>query len=160
MQFAVVDDFRRRRIDDQKTFYCPQGHAQHYTGKTEAQKLKEQLEAKQREIDRQAGRAASLERQRDKVVRAYGKMRDRVKNGVCPCCNRTFQNFMEHMKSQHPEFGSHQVLRSMRSMYGLTQASLADEIGASGGQVSLFERGKPCAEYAKRAIESWMVENG
>lgn len=30
-------------------FYCPSGHPQHYTGKTEAQKLTEQLEKERNE---------------------------------------------------------------------------------------------------------------
>lgn len=28
----------------------------------------------------------------------------RIRNGVCPCCNRSFKDVHRHMKSQHPEF--------------------------------------------------------
>jgi hypothetical protein len=31
-------------------------------------------------------------------------MRKRIQSGVCPCCNRTFENLGRHMKSKHPAF--------------------------------------------------------
>lgn len=31
-------------------------------------------------------------------------MKNRVANGVCPCCNRHFENLERHMKGQHPDF--------------------------------------------------------
>lgn len=34
---------------------------------------------------------------------AKTKIINRVKNGICPCCNRTFQNLQNHFKSKHPE---------------------------------------------------------
>jgi hypothetical protein len=27
-----------------------------------------------------------------------------VANGVCPCCNRTFQNLARHMAGKHPDY--------------------------------------------------------
>lgn len=32
------------------------------------------------------------------------RMKNRVGNGVCPCCNRHFKNLQGHMKTKHPEF--------------------------------------------------------
>lgn len=32
------------------------------------------------------------------------RLATRTKNGVCPCCNRTFKHLMAHMKGQHPEY--------------------------------------------------------
>jgi hypothetical protein len=32
------------------------------------------------------------------------RTKKRVAAGVCPCCNRTFQNLARHMKGQHPEY--------------------------------------------------------
>lgn len=34
---------------------------------------------------------------------AATRLKNRAKAGVCPCCNRTFQNLRRHMASQHPE---------------------------------------------------------
>ena len=38
------------------------------------------------------------------ALRKEQKKMDRVKNGVCPCCNRHFANLERHIKGQHPEF--------------------------------------------------------
>lgn len=86
------------------SFYCPNGHSQSYVGENEAQKLRRQLEAQRDETARQR----SLRDQADASARAYKgaatRARNRSKNGVCPCCGRTFQQLARHMKSQHPEF--------------------------------------------------------
>lgn len=35
MLFGVDGDFDKRRRNDHNWFYCPNGHPQHYSGKTE-----------------------------------------------------------------------------------------------------------------------------
>lgn len=49
--FCLDDYFKRERLKDHKEFYCPNGHDQHYTGETQAEKLQKQLdqEKKRRE---------------------------------------------------------------------------------------------------------------
>lgn len=44
MPFAMTADFQKRRRDDHGSFYCPAGHSQHYTGKTEAEKQRERAD--------------------------------------------------------------------------------------------------------------------
>ena len=149
MSFAMTGDFKRRRLIDRKIFYCPAGHGQRYIGKTEEEKLRDALEAEK-------GRAALLQRQRDEVSKSYSKMRKRVSNGVCPCCNRTFQNLLEHMKTQHPEFSDGQQLKVLRDTFGLTQSALGEEIGVSGSYISLFENEKEVPSWAESRIEDWI----
>lgn len=104
--FFIPTYHKKRLLNSQEWFYCPNGHQQHYTGKTEAQKLKEQLEATQQQAAKErqeledkwleeAGKRAKLERQMK-----------RVHKGVCPCCNRSFVNLQRHMKAKHPEVNS------------------------------------------------------
>jgi len=157
--FAMTEDFRRRRLNDRKSFYCPKGHGQSYTGKTEVQKLKDQLSLKQDQLNVQTGRAMILENQLDDIAKTYKRVRERIKNGVCPCCNRTFENLLNHMKSEHPDFGSHEILKSLRLAYGLTQSALATEVGVSDGYVSLYENNKPLPEYAEQLLKSWVEAN-
>lgn len=52
--------------------------------------LNDQLRAAQQ--DHEATRA--------KLVRD----RARFANGVCPCCNRSFENVARHMRTQHPDY--------------------------------------------------------
>lgn len=110
IEFAGPSDFVTGKMQKGGDFFCPNGHSQHYT-ETENTKLTKQLEAeKQRRewAEKNAADArerAETARKAEAIVR--GKLRaqtERVKNGVCPCCNRTFQNLMRHMKTKHPEW--------------------------------------------------------
>jgi DNA-binding transcriptional regulator YiaG len=153
MPFGMSRSFYDAKRKDHKTFTCPAGHEQHFTGKSEEDKLREEVERKTQMIDAANQRAHRLERQRDDVAKAHKRMRDRIRNGVCPCCNRTFQNLLRHMQTEHSD---QPPLRTLREAYGLTQANLADEIGVTTGHVSAAERGKPVVAYAQHAIDSWV----
>lgn len=159
MPFAMTADFRERRLHDRKLFFCPRGHSQYYAGKTEEQKLREQLDRERRAREAECGRASALQHQRDEIARSYGRMRERVKNGVCPCCSRTFQNLLQHMRTKHPDFGSHQLLKSLRDTFGLTQSTIAREIGVPVSYVSNFERARPVPAHAEVKIAQWMEGN-
>lgn len=93
--FAMPKSLRERFLNYGGDFYCPNGHAQHYT-KTEVQRLREKLEEQTRVATNQAERAQSAE---NKIKR----MEKRTSAGVCTCCNRTFQQLARHMKTKHPE---------------------------------------------------------
>jgi len=40
--FLVPVQWQAQRLEDHKTFYCPNGHNQYFSGKDEAQKLRDQ----------------------------------------------------------------------------------------------------------------------
>lgn len=110
MPFGMTRDYNDQKRRDRTSFHCPNGHAQVYAGKTEEQKLREQLADKQGTIDWYANRNTELH---DKITNlkytnralkaAKTKIMNRVKNGVCPCCNRTFKDLQSHFKSVHPD---------------------------------------------------------
>jgi DNA-binding XRE family transcriptional regulator len=152
--FGMSEDFIKRRREDHKTFYCPAGHGQNYTGLSEATKLRTELERKEQMLEAEHARTMKMERERNEIQRAHTKMRQRIVNGVCPCCNRTFQNLLRHMQTEHAGTPS---LKVLRDSYGLSQGALAREIGVSQAQVSCYEKEKPVASYAKKAIESWVT---
>ena len=111
MLFAVTEQFDKARLADHQNFYCPNGHSQHYVGKTEAQELREQLATAERNekwYKDQARRAEQDARHFEKSRNAYkGRvthLKNRAAEGICPCCNEKFPNLHEHMKSNHPEF--------------------------------------------------------
>lgn len=156
MPFAMTADFQQRRRRDRETFHCPAGHPQHYTGKTEEQKVREELERTRSNLEAEKSRALALADQRDQIARAHKRMRDRVKNGVCPCCKRTFENMLKHMRTEHPEFTEEKSLRVLREAYGLTQSALAGEVGIQSAYVSMHENGRPVPAHAKRRIDAWI----
>jgi hypothetical protein len=41
-------------------------------------------------------------------VRSVTKLKQRVANGVCPCCHRSFVNLHRHMAGQHPDYTKEQ----------------------------------------------------
>lgn len=104
---------RAHPADDPDTvyFHCPHGHQLRYNGESKEQKLERQLGWARDDAARANARAdqsaASARGQKAAATRARNE-RDRIlrriKNGVCPCCNRSFQNVRRHMASQHPEF--------------------------------------------------------
>jgi hypothetical protein len=92
-----------------RTFYCPAGHSLHFPGKTEEEKLREQLE---RERTRAGGLAserdqlqASLRAQKGATTRAR-KQASKAARGVCPVpgCKRHFVNVERHVETKHPEW--------------------------------------------------------
>lgn len=101
--FAVTNDFDDRRRKDGRSIYCPSGHTMSYTpGKSDADKLRD---AQAREVAMQDQLDAAVreaEAQRVELAR----IRQRIANGVCPCCNRSFDNVRRHMASQHPDYAA------------------------------------------------------
>lgn len=104
-----------------KSWHCPNGHALRFTD-SEKTKLERELayqkanyerklagEIKLKEWAREDAKQAAAARDRySRKASAYKgiltKTKKRIGNGVCPCCNRTFQNLMNHMKTKHPKY--------------------------------------------------------
>jgi hypothetical protein len=98
--FAMTVELENRRRKDRDSFYCPNGHGMHFTGKTDEQKLRE---AEAREVALQDQLRASIaegEATRAVLLRD----RSRIANGVCPCCNRSFENVRRHISTKHPDY--------------------------------------------------------
>lgn len=110
ISFAVDASVNSRWRETGQLFYCPNGHSQHYR-ETDIQKLQKQLAAEKRQKEwaqnnATAERAARERTERRLIARksANTRLRNRIKNGVCPCCTRSFTNLREHIKTKHPEF--------------------------------------------------------
>lgn len=101
--FAFPEELDNRLRQTHAAFYCPSGHSQVYLGKTEAEKLREQLVEKERLLT--VARCAEVNERnaRQRIERQHKRICKRVHNGVCPCCNRTFANLARHMATKHPE---------------------------------------------------------
>lgn len=113
MPFGVTGDFQKKRRLDHGGFNCPSGHTNYYPQKTEEDRLKEEVARLQTDQEHAGARIIDLRNQRDKALHqrdgmkgAYCKVAVRVKNGVCPCCNRTFKCLADHIAQKHPEFTS------------------------------------------------------
>ena len=115
LRFAMDSDYARRAQLHGFTFHCPKGHRLRY-GEGELETTKRLLEEeKQRRIRAEQGQVAAIgaakTAQRASAI-TRGKLKavkQRVSNGVCPCCNRTFQNLMRHMHTKHPDYQEQQL---------------------------------------------------
>jgi hypothetical protein len=112
--YAISEDFRSRRWQDGKSWNCPYCDIGISYRDNENARLKKQLAAEQQRANAlSAGNDQLRAELRDaktnakrQITRAKNETRrleQRAAAGVCPCCNRTFQQLARHMKSQHPD---------------------------------------------------------
>lgn len=114
VRFAMPQSLQDRLRNSHKYFYCPNGHPQYYGGESDkdrAQRLAGQLDQERTRLQQERQRVADYanqlaisQRTRKAVSTRLRKVKERVSNGVCPCCNRTFQSLARHMSTKHPEF--------------------------------------------------------
>lgn len=96
MSFGIPRRMEDDRRKDGQSFYCPSGHSNSY-GKGENARLKDELNSARirEQLERDQKLAAERELQ---------KLKERTKNGSCPCCKRSFRNLQRHIATKHPEF--------------------------------------------------------
>jgi hypothetical protein len=104
--FAVTDGYDDRRREDGRTFYCPNGHSLTYRDTLHKQltAAQEQLARERARHDQTRAERDAIERQRRATKGQLTKVRKRVANGVCPCCNRSFADLAAHMATKHPDY--------------------------------------------------------
>ncbi len=109
--FGIPTTFSKKLREGHVIFWCPAGHQQHFPSETEIEKLRRENEQlrKKKEWAEQEARVNKKEAEtlKDKLSSARKetkRIKERVKNGICVCCRRTFSNLAHHMKTQHPEF--------------------------------------------------------
>lgn len=108
--YGLVRSHHKQLQDSSDTFHCPNGHRQHFA-ESPAQRLEKQLAAERArldqakaEIENQKARVAMRDRQLSAARGQVTRIKNRVGNGVCPCCTRSFQNLQRHMATKHPTF--------------------------------------------------------
>lgn len=114
--FAVPSNYKQHLRDTRDAFYCPNGHEQAYTKSTESilkeklekqqQQYEERLAFTQKTLDYNKGKRFEAERKVIGQKIQVSKLKNRIKNGVCPCCNKHFTNLESHMKTQHANYNS------------------------------------------------------
>lgn len=101
---------KQARGESRHTVYCPLGH-DWVVRETAAQKLQKELQRERQQHDQTraalADEKVEVRRQRHLVNAersAKTRIKNRVANGVCPCCTRSFSNLRRHMESKHPNY--------------------------------------------------------
>ena len=108
--FGITKEKQQRLRDSGDWFYCPNGHTQHYSKSTvnkqkdEIVQLKRTAEYLRADVESQRDQKNAAHRSKNAFKGQVTKIKNRVANGVCPCCNRSFANLHRHMEKQHPDF--------------------------------------------------------
>ena len=91
-----------KRRGDKSLSWCYNGH-QFSWHESEADRLKKQVEAEQRRVAMALAEAADANKLRREAEEKLARHQKRTRNGVCPCCKRSFTNLRRHMETKHPE---------------------------------------------------------
>lgn len=100
--------------NEKMSLYCPNGHGWHYPKgdsqttilRRERDRARQALAERDDTIEQEREWRKQSERSASAYKGQVTKIKKRVGKGVCPCCNRQFQNVHKHMESQHPEYSS------------------------------------------------------
>jgi len=76
--FAMLKSHRDKRLKDHKSFFCPNGHGQHYIGKSEEEKLKDELAICRVRHDSEQEKRKATERSRNALRGVITKMKRKV----------------------------------------------------------------------------------
>lgn len=106
--FGMTEEFIKQRRADHHSFYCPNGHSRYYPQKSEAEKLRDRLRSAEAQLTHTQDQLQMTEYQRRAQKGQNTRLKNRIAAGVCPCCNRSFQDLRRHMAGQHPDYTNHE----------------------------------------------------
>jgi len=110
--YALNKRYKDQKYQDGGSWNCPYCQCWWgYSQNNENSKLKKQVEILERSkkfAERQAEIAREDARYECNCARAQKaaktRLKNRIKHGVCPCCNGTFKQLARHMKNKHPDY--------------------------------------------------------
>src|SRR5215467_4797495 len=100
---AIPDNLSRYAHNhDDTSIYCPLGHKFVFqdTYETKYERVKSQLAAARAAQDQAEADAKAARMRESKERKAKERLQKRASAGVCPHCNRTFQQLARHMKTK------------------------------------------------------------
>jgi hypothetical protein len=105
--YGLPNGFIEDRRRDGKSWTCPNGCVrlfQQTEDQLRAEKAEAELRAARELAARESSRRRLAESQRAAARGQVTRIRNRVGNGICPCCQRTFKDLGQHMAGEHPDF--------------------------------------------------------
>jgi hypothetical protein len=108
----MADTFIAALKNNKNSFHCTScGTKQGWHNASEADRLKIRLEAAEKQLAFARNNAASERDAREHTERrlvaqrgVVTRIKNRVGNGVCPCCTRSFGDLKRHMANKHPDY--------------------------------------------------------
>lgn len=100
--YAITESKRIYHKENGGYWNCPYCQAEWGYQESELQQLRKALDDKSRALT--ASRCETLKERQ--LKEEFERKLSRVKNGVCPCCKRSFTNLRRHIASKHPELNA------------------------------------------------------
>lgn len=110
ISFQVPGWWEKGKRETHATFYCPNGHGQHFSGESDADKFRRERDIAKQQLARAEQEAADARARAELLNKQKRRLEKRASAGTCPCCTRTFTNMSRHMKTKHPEFIAENVV--------------------------------------------------
>lgn len=108
VHYGIDEAFRKRVAGNGQGWYCTNGHNLSYK-ETDVDRQRKRADDAEQRIAAEKGWSKRLSDDLEAEQRRHSatkgqltKTRKRIAAGVCPDCNRTFQNMARHMASKHP----------------------------------------------------------
>jgi hypothetical protein len=103
--FGISAELQEKRQNDHEAFYCPSGHDNYYSGPSQYERRAKEAEqaqlAAQAKLNEERHLRLVAENALKKETQKRKKIEKRIAAGVCPCCNRTFEDLQKHMQTKH-----------------------------------------------------------
>ncbi len=103
IDFAMPEVIERKRQEDGKGFYCPNGDLISY-GPSLLEQEKKRRQAAEARATHESDQRKAAERSAAAARGQVTKLKNRAAAGICPCCKRHFVNLERHMGTKHPDF--------------------------------------------------------
>lgn len=102
IRHAIPSELARQLVEG-STVYCPLGHS-YVTRETRGDRLQRELEQERSRRSATLDLLAHEERSHAATKGHLTRAKRRSAAGLCPCCNRSFEQLRRHMRTQHPDF--------------------------------------------------------
>lgn len=104
--FWMEGEYYNGRLADHRTFYCPNGHGQQFTGETEAARFKRLFKSAEDRANRARHEADQAEASRRAWKGQATRLRRRVIAGHCPFCDTDVAQLAWHIEHKHRDIQS------------------------------------------------------
>jgi transposase-like protein len=109
MVFGVTTELEKRRREDGKSFFCPNGHSNFFV-ENELDKARKEVKRLQDESERRRQLWRDEQAAHDATLKSLAatkghltRTKKYIAAGVCPYCHRHFSALERHMASKHPD---------------------------------------------------------
>lgn len=113
--FAMNEGHYRARQDDKRDFFCPACGSRQVFRRSDAEleadrqyqerrKVEDQLTRERAAHDQTKCERSTLTRKLHATRGVVTRTKNRIRNGICPCCNEYFANLHAHMAQAHRDY--------------------------------------------------------